>query len=104
MPQRAIYDERYLVGLYDRRSKVPVLTAERDALNAMVARTVRANPHARQISIFDFGYGTGRVINDWVREYAYAQLSHCDELRIVAYDAMPLSLSLPGLLPAVLEG
>ena len=33
LSQRSIYDERYSVGLYDRRSAVRVLTAERDALD-----------------------------------------------------------------------
>jgi hypothetical protein len=92
MPQRAIYDERYSAGLYDRRPAVRVLTAERHALSAMIARAVTANPRARRISVFDFGYGTGRVINDWVRGHADQQLTHCEELRIVAYDVSSVGL------------
>lgn len=91
MPQRAIYDERYSVGLYDQLP-VPVLTAERDALSAMIARAVAANPHTRRISVFDFGYGTGRVTNDWMQGHARRQLAHCAELRIVAYDVSSVGL------------
>jgi hypothetical protein len=90
--QRAIYDERYAAGLYDRRSAVPVLTAERDALRGMIARTVRANPNNGQISVFDFGYGTGRVINDWINGYARELLTAHDELRVVAYDVSSVGL------------
>jgi hypothetical protein len=90
MPQRAIYDARYSAGLYQR--SVPVLTAERDALSATMVRAVTANPYARRISVFDFGYGTGRVTNDWVQEHAYQRLAHCEELRIVAYDVASVGL------------
>lgn len=60
LSQRSIYDERYSVGLYDRRSAVRVLTAERDALDKAMkqlslARTLSASafsisPTARAVS------------------------------------------------------
>jgi len=90
--QRSIYDQRYSAGYYDRRSAVPVLTAERDALSRAIARAITANPHTRRISVFDFGHGTGRVINDWVQGYARQQLAFQDELRVVAYDVSSVGL------------
>ena len=90
--QRSIYDERYSVGLYDIRSAVPVLTAERDALRGITARAIAANPGVRCMSVFDFGYGTGRVINDWLRGYARQQLASVDSLRVVAYDVSSVGL------------
>ena len=45
--QRAIYDERYGVGRYDRRSAVHVLTAERQALRHAANRTLKSNPSTR---------------------------------------------------------
>ena len=85
LSQRSIYDRRYSVGLYDTRSAVPVLTAERNAMHEAVQRALTYHRQARQISIFDFGYGTGRVINDWIQHYARTQLPSHD-LRVVAYD------------------
>ena len=61
--QRSIYDERYEAGHYDRRSAVHVLTAERDALRHAIDRALESNRRVRRISLFDFGYGTGRVTN-----------------------------------------
>jgi hypothetical protein len=90
--QRSIYDERYSAGLYDRRSAVPVLTAERDALRGMITRAVTAHPFTRRMSIFDFGYGTGRVVNDWLQGYASRQLALHDDLCVVAYDVSSVGL------------
>jgi hypothetical protein len=91
LSQRSIYDERYSVGLYDIRSAVPVLTAERDAMHGAVRRVLTTHSQARQISVFDFGYGTGRVINDWIQHHARAQLPSRD-LRVVAYDVSSIGL------------
>ena len=46
LSQRAIYDERYKAGDYDRRSAVRVLTAEHEALSGAVERALRANQAA----------------------------------------------------------
>jgi hypothetical protein len=92
LSQRSIYDERYSAGLYDDRS-VPILTAERDALSNAMLRAVATFPFARRISLFDFGYGTGRVINDWIEGQArqYLRSAH-QELRLVAYDVSSVGL------------
>ena len=92
LSQRSIYDERYSAGLYDDRS-VPVLTAERDALSNAMQRAVATFPFAHRISLFDFGYGTGRVINDWIEGQArqYLRSAH-QELRLVAYDVSSVGL------------
>jgi hypothetical protein len=91
LSQRSIYDERYTVGLYDTRSAVPVLTAERAALSNAIGRALASHPHARRLSVFDFGYGTGRVINDWIEHHARTQLPSHD-LRVVAYDVSSVGL------------
>ena len=92
LSQRSIYDERYSAGLYDDRS-VPVLTAERDALSNAMQRAVATFPFAHRISLFDFGYGTGRVINDWIEGQAREYLrSAQQELRLVAYDVSSVGL------------
>jgi hypothetical protein len=91
LSQRSIYDERYSAGLYDRRSAVPVLTAERDVLNGAMSRVLLTHPHTPRISLFDFGYGTGRVINDWIEGHARQRLGSRD-LRVVAYDVSSIGL------------
>jgi hypothetical protein len=91
LSQRSIYDERYLAGLYDDRL-VPVLTAERDAFDNALQRALTAHPSAQRISLFDFGYGTGRFINDWIEGHARERLSERLELRVVAYDVSSIGL------------
>jgi hypothetical protein len=91
LSQRSIYDERYSAGLYEDRS-VPVLTAERDALSNAMRRAVTSRPFAQRISLFDFGYGTGRFINDWIEGRAREHLSGRQELRVVAYDVSSVGL------------
>jgi hypothetical protein len=83
--QRAIYDERYQAGQYDRRSYVHVLAAERDALLRAVGRAVASNPRVRTISLFDFGYGTGRVTNEFIESYVRQNPASGRDLRVVAY-------------------
>ena len=90
--QRSIYDERYQAGLYDRRSAVPVLTAERELLDRAIDRALISHPHAARISLFDFGYGTGRVINNWLEGRAHSRLAAAHELRVVAYDVSSVGL------------
>jgi hypothetical protein len=92
LSQRSIYDERYSAGLYDDRS-VPVLTAERDALTNAIQRAVVTFPFTHRISLFDFGYGAGRVINDWIEGQArqYLRSAH-QELRLIAYDVSSVGL------------
>ena len=92
LSQRSIYDERYSAGLYDRRSAVPVLTAERELLSGAIDRALISHPRTRRISLFDFGYGTGRVINDWLEGQAHSRLVPDHDLRIVAYDVSSIGL------------
>jgi hypothetical protein len=90
--QRAIYDERYEVGRYDRRSAVRVLTAERQALRHAANRALMSNLRTRTISLFDFGYGTGRVTNEFIGSHVnrYSRLGK--DLRVVAYDVSSAGL------------
>jgi hypothetical protein len=90
--QRAIYDERYQAGRYDRRSHVRVLAAEREALRRAVERAVASSPRAETISLFDFGYGTGRVTNDFVESYVKQNPGSGRNLRVVAYDVSSAGL------------
>ena len=107
VPQRSIYDERYEAGQYDHRSAVRVLTAEWEALNDALDRALKSNPDAETVSLFDFGYGTGRVTNKLIEDYAYRYASQKD-LRVVAYDVSSVGLKkaqeallLTGFTPAV---
>lgn len=90
--QRAIYDERYQAGHYDRRSYVHVLAAEREALRRAVSRAVLSNPQARTISLFDFGYGTGRVVNEFIGSYVRQPAAPGRDLQVVAYDVSSAGL------------
>lgn len=55
LSQRSIYDEQYSAGLYEHRSvKVPVLTAERDALNKAMGRAAVSHPYTWRISFSVF--------------------------------------------------
>lgn len=90
--QRSIYDERYLGEQYDHRSTVRVLTAERDALSEAVDRALKSNPQAERVSLFDFGYGTGRVTNELVERYAHQYGALHKDLRVVAYDVSSVGL------------
>jgi SAM-dependent methyltransferase len=89
--QRSIYDERYQADQYDHRSAVRVLTAERDALAEAMGRALKSNPRAARVSLFDFGYGTGRVTNELIERYAQYGASYSD-LRVVAYDVSSVGL------------
>jgi hypothetical protein len=90
LSQRSIYDERYSVGLYDRSA--PVLTAERDALHKAMKRASISQPFAQRISLFDFAYGTGRVINDWLEGRARHGLKTPHDLHVVVYDVSSVGL------------
>ena len=90
--QRTIYDERYQAGQYDRRSHVHVLAAEREALFRAVGRAVASNPRVRTISLFDFGYGTGRVTNEFIGSYVKQNPASGRDLRVVAYDVSSAGL------------
>jgi hypothetical protein len=90
--QRTIYDERYEVGRYDRRSAVHVLTAERRALRHAANRALESNLSTRTISLFDFGYGTGRVSNEFIGSYVNQYSKSGKDLWIVAYDVSSTGL------------
>ena len=68
-----------------------MLTAERVALSNAIERALTSHPHTREFSIFDFGYGTGRVINDWIEDRERQHMPSRD-LRIVAYDVSSAGL------------
>jgi hypothetical protein len=92
LSQRSIYDERYSRGSYDESHPVvPILTAERDAIRGAVQRTLLSHPQPEYVSVFDFGYGNGRVINDWIQRQARTQLP-AHNLRVVAYDVSSAGL------------
>ncbi len=91
-PQREIYDKRYQDGRYDRRSHVRVLTAEREALRSAVARAFRSNPRTKTISLFDFGYGTGRVTNEFIASYLDEYARSGLDLLVTAYDVSSAGL------------
>lgn len=90
--QRSIYDQRYEVGHYDQRSAVRVLTAEREALRHAVTRAFKSNRRARRINLFDFGYGTGRVTNEFIGSYASQYSASGKDLQVVAYDVSSTGL------------
>jgi hypothetical protein len=90
--QADIYDERYRTGAYDKRSAVRVLTAESDALVAAVGRATRANPGPDPVTLLDFGYGTGRVTNEFAFEYPRQIDGLARDLSIVAYDVSGVGL------------
>lgn len=90
--QRAIYDERYEVGRYDHRSAVRVLTAERDALGEAMDRVLKTHRTVRRINLFDFGYGTGRVTNEFIGSYVHNYAGARKDLRVVAYDVSSAGL------------
>lgn len=92
VPQRSIYDERYLGDQYDRRSVVRVLMAERAALDGAVDRALKSNPHVETISLFDFGYGTGRVTNELIERYFLQFGAWRKDLRVIAYDVSSTGL------------
>jgi hypothetical protein len=90
--QRSIYDQRYEAGHYDRRSAVRVLTAEREALRHAMDRALRSNRRARRIYLFDFGYGTGRVTNEFIGSYVSQYAVSGKDLQVVAYDVSSVGL------------
>jgi hypothetical protein len=91
LSQRTIYDERYHVGHYDHRSAVRVLTAERNALGYAMDRALQSNPKVQTINLFDFGYGTGRVTNEFIGSYV-DNTAWRKDLQVVAYDVSSAGL------------
>lgn len=92
LPQRTVYDKRYSAGFYDLRSAIHVLTAERDALAEALNRTLQSNQDAKLVTLFDFGYGTGRVTNELIKNYARDYTAPRKDLRVVAYDVSSVGL------------
>jgi hypothetical protein len=90
--QRSIYDRRYDGEGYDSRSKVRVLTAEADALGSAADRALRSLPGARTLTLFDFGYGTGRVTNEFAVNPPRAFRESGRNLHVVAYDVSAVGL------------
>ena len=92
MEQRAIYDERYVGTGYDCRSAVRVLTAEATALRQAAGRALDSLPESDPLSLFDFGYGTGRVTNDFAVSYPTRFRHSGRNLRVIAYDISAVGL------------
>lgn len=92
LSQRTVYDKRYSAGFYDLRSAVHVLTAERDALAEALNRTLESNGDAEKVTLFDFGYGTGRVTNELIKNYRHDYAHWRKDLRVVAYDVSSVGL------------
>jgi len=90
--QRLIYDERYRSDGYDSRSEVRVLTAEFEALIAATNRAVASVPHG-PVALMDFGYGTGRVTNEFIDWYQAGGGPSGRDLRVYAYDVSSVGLS-----------
>ncbi len=90
--QSSIYDARYAGPGYDRRSAVRVLTAEAAALRRAAERAVDADPGGGVVSLFDFGYGTGRVTNEFALDFPERFGAHGRDLRVVAYDVSSVGL------------
>jgi hypothetical protein len=90
--QRAIYDERYRGSGYDERSAVRVLTAEERVLHEATVRAAESLPGADPLSLLDFGYGTGRISNEFASQFSkkYKRLKR--NLRLVAYDISAVGL------------
>jgi hypothetical protein len=91
--QRSIYDQRYEAGHYDQRSAVRVLTAECEALRHAMNRALSSNRTAQRINLFDFGYGTGRVTNEFIGSYVRRYAASGQDLRVVAYDVSSAGLA-----------
>jgi hypothetical protein len=92
--QRAIYDARYRRSGYDRRSAVRVLLAEERALRSSVFRALTANRGCGTCSVIDFGYGTGRVTNEFLLDYPRFFGNLAPSLRVVAYDVSSAGLKI----------
>ncbi|MFD1364072.1 hypothetical protein [Actinoplanes sichuanensis] len=83
-----IYDERYRHAGYEERSSVRVLTAESTALWNAVERAIEINAD-QPVTLLDFGYGTGRVTNDFVFKF---HERYSVGLTVVAYDVSIVGL------------
>jgi SAM-dependent methyltransferase len=90
--QRQIYDERFRGDEYDSRSTIRVLTAESEALEAAVARATSSVPRG-PVSVMDFGYGTGRVTNEFVDAYLAGGAAGGRDLHVFAYDVSSVGLA-----------
>jgi hypothetical protein len=55
-------------------------------------RAGASHPFTQRISLFDFGYGTGRFINEWIEGDARQYMAVHPELRVVAYDVSSVGL------------
>jgi hypothetical protein len=91
--QRSVYDQRYAGSGYEERSAIPVLTAEMEVLNRAVHRAMASLPPERDLlTLLDFGYGTGRVTNDFAHSFVESFGSYRRSLHVVAYDVSAVGL------------
>lgn len=93
MNQRSIYDLRYSDGGYDVRSAVRVLTTEADALRSAALRAADSVGDAVTLAIFDFGYGTGRVTNEFALAFPADLGGRGLDLHVIAYDVSAAGLN-----------
>jgi hypothetical protein len=89
--QSKIYDQRYTEDGYDNRSAVRVLTSEQLALANAMNRAIISQPDKSVLSLLDYGYGTGRVTNEFILN-PIALEGHKGDLRVVAYDVSRVGL------------
>lgn len=83
--QRSIYDLRYLSSGYDGRANVRVLTAEALAFAGAIGRARRALA-TQELSLLDWGFGTGRVTLEMATRLPQALPDAFESLHVVGYD------------------
>lgn len=83
-----VYDRRYREGTYDARFATGerVLEGEWSALTEAVARAALAHSSADFVTLLDFGYGTGRVSQDFALAYPFLFPATRQGLKVLAYD------------------
>src|SRR3982750_1225889 len=90
--QRSIYDLRYTGNGYDERSVVRVLTTESVSLRRAAFRALKSLPGSGALVLFDFGYGTGRVTNEFALDYSACFGDFGRDLHVIAYDVSSVGL------------
>ena len=101
LSQREIYDARYSVTLYDSRSAVRVLRAEREAMESAIRRILKSNRDLAELSVLDFGSGTGRVTRESIlgyktlgRSLAREGIVPPESVHVIAYDVSSVGLNI----------
>jgi hypothetical protein len=90
--QRSIYDRRYAGDGYEERSVVRVLTTESVSLRRAAFRALKSLPGSGALVLFDFGYGTGRVTNEFALDFPRCYGDFGRDLHVIAYDVSAVGL------------